>query len=142
MKKIFFILILFLISCQLPDNNTQYQEGLVVFGRIELLETNGIAIGDIGIIRVSLSAEINANLNYRFTDEQRGELEPWAVQPKFNLLDARVTWTNSDDTFDVSLWGRNLTDEKYVSHIYAIASSIVAVYGDPRTFGLSASYRF
>jgi iron complex outermembrane receptor protein len=93
-------------------------------------------------ITLGSGAEISANLNYRFTDEQRGELEPWAVQPEFNLLDARVTWTNSDDTFDVSLWGRNLTDEKYISHIYAIASSIVAVYGDPRTFGLSASYRF
>ena len=38
MKKIFYILILLLMSCELPDNNTDYQEGLVVFGRIELFE--------------------------------------------------------------------------------------------------------
>ena len=62
MRKIFFILILFLISCQLPDNNTEYQEGLVVFGRIELFEINGIAIGEIDTIRVSLSSEIDANI--------------------------------------------------------------------------------
>ena len=62
MKKIFFILIFFLISCQLPDNNTEYQEGLVVFGRIELFEINGIAIGEIDTVRVSLSSEIDANI--------------------------------------------------------------------------------
>jgi len=62
MRKIFFILILFLISCQLPDNNTEYQEGLVVFGRIELFEINGTAIGEIDTIRVSLSSEIDANI--------------------------------------------------------------------------------
>jgi len=62
MRKIFFILILFLISCQLPDNNTEYQEGLVVFGRIELREMNGTAIGEIDPVRVSLSSEIDANI--------------------------------------------------------------------------------
>tara|TARA_B100001142_G_scaffold54562_1_gene52930 strand:- start:3224 stop:4441 length:1218 start_codon:yes stop_codon:yes gene_type:complete len=62
MRKIFFILILFLISCQLPDNNTEYQEGLVVFGRIELVEINGTAIGEIDPVRVSLSSEIDANI--------------------------------------------------------------------------------
>jgi iron complex outermembrane receptor protein len=93
-------------------------------------------------IPMDSGAQVNANLNYRFTDDQRGELEPWAIQPKFDLLDARITWTNSDDTFNVSLWGKNLTDEEHITHIYAIASSVVAVYGDPRTFGISASYRF
>jgi iron complex outermembrane receptor protein len=93
-------------------------------------------------IPLDSGAEINTSLNYRFTDDQRGELEPWAIQPKFNLLDARITWTNSDETLDMSLWGRNLTDTEYVAHLYTIASSVVAVFGDPRTFGLSVTYRF
>lgn len=93
-------------------------------------------------INMSNGAEISANLNYRFTDDQRGELEPWGIQPKFSLLDARITWTNSDETLDVSLWGKNLADKEYITHLYTIASSAVVVYGDPRTFGLSTSYRF
>ena len=84
-------------------------------------------------------AQVSANLNYRFTGDQLGELEPWAIQPKFDLLDARITWTNSDDSFNVSLWCKNLIDEEHITHIYAIASSVVAVYGDPRTFGISSS---
>ena len=63
MKKIFYILIFLFIGCELPDNNTTYQEGLVVFGRIELFEIEGIAIGEINTIRVSMSSEIDANLN-------------------------------------------------------------------------------
>ena len=63
MKKIFFILIIFLISCELPDNSEEYQEGLVVFGRIEIFETAGITIGEIDTVRISMSSEIDANLN-------------------------------------------------------------------------------
>ena len=36
MKIFIYILILTMFSCELPDNNVEYQEGLVVFGRIEL----------------------------------------------------------------------------------------------------------
>ena len=40
------------------------------------------------------------------------------------------------------MWGRNLADEEYISHVYAIASSVVAVFGDPRMYGATLSYRF
>ena len=63
MKKIFYVLIFLFIGCELPDNNTTYQEGLVVFGRIELFETAGVTIGTIDTVRVSMSSEIDANLN-------------------------------------------------------------------------------
>ena len=46
----------------MPDNETKYQEGLVVFGKIELFEIDGIAYGDIDTVRVSISSKIDANL--------------------------------------------------------------------------------
>ena len=87
-------------------------------------------------------SEISANISYRFTGDQRGELEPWAIQPEFNLVDARVNWKNSDESFELSLWGKNLNDEEYITHLYTIASSVVAVYGDPMTYGVTATYNF
>jgi len=51
-----------MFSCELPDNNVEYQEGLVVFGRIELFEINGTSFGEIDTLRVSLSSSIDANL--------------------------------------------------------------------------------
>ncbi len=87
-------------------------------------------------------SELAASLSWRYTDDQRGELEPWAVQPQFDLLDARVGWTRSDDALEVAVWGKNLADEEYLGHIYTIASSVVGVYGEPRMYGATATYRF
>ena len=62
MRYFLYILIFIIVSCELPDNETEYQEGLVVFGRIELFEIDGIAYGDIDTIRVSMSSQIDADL--------------------------------------------------------------------------------
>ena len=62
MKNFLYILIFIIVSCELPDNETEYQEGLVVFGNIELFEINGNAFGNIDTVRVSISSQIDANL--------------------------------------------------------------------------------
>ena len=62
MRYFLYILIFIIVSCELPDNETDYQEGVVVFGRIELFEIDGIAYGDIDTIRVSMSSQIDADL--------------------------------------------------------------------------------
>ncbi len=87
-------------------------------------------------------SELGINLSWRYTDDQRGELEPWAIQPEFDLFDARVSWTSSSGALELALWGRNLADEEYIGHVYTIASSVVAVFGDPRMYGATLSYRF
>ena len=87
-------------------------------------------------------SRIDFDVSYNFTDDQRGELETYAIQPEFDLVDARLTWTNQEENLSVSLWGKNLADEEYINHIYTIASSVTAVYGDPRMYGVSATYTF
>ena len=91
MRKIFFILILFLISCQLPDNNTEHQEALVVFGRIELFEVEEIAIGEIDIVHVSLSSEIDANLNN--THELYIDDAEVSITGSFDFIDSQINST-------------------------------------------------
>ncbi len=88
------------------------------------------------------NGEIAVNVSYRYTDDQRGELEPWAIQPEFDLVDARIGWTSNDDTLELAVWGRNLADEEYITHLYTIASSVVAVFGDPRMYGVGVTYKF
>ena len=87
-------------------------------------------------------SELGVNLSWRYTDDQRGELEPWAIQPAFDLFDARVSWTNAGGALEVAVWGKNLADEEYITHVYTIASSVVAVFGDPRMYGATLTYRF
>ena len=52
MRHFIYILIFIIVSCELPDNETEYQEGLVIFGKIELFEINGIAYGEIDTAEV------------------------------------------------------------------------------------------
>lgn len=87
-------------------------------------------------------SQLAASLSWRYTDDQRGELEPWAIQPAFDIVDARVSWTKASGALEVALWGENLADEEYISHVYTIASSVVAVFGDPRMYGATLTYRF
>ncbi len=91
-----------------------------------------IPLGDKG--RLETSA------NYGYTGDQRGELEPYAIQPAYSLIDARLGWISPSSRYEVSLWGRNLANRAWVSHVYTIANEVFGVYGEPRTYGLTFSW--
>jgi len=62
------------------------------------------------------------------------------------LVNGRIAWTNPDNTWEVALWGRNLTDEERIG---GISQTTVAVFGtpilriqDPQTWGIEAIYSF
>ncbi len=90
----------------------------------------------------SLGGEVVTGMSYRFTDDQRGELEPWAVQPSFDLLDARFAWVSAGGGIEIAVWGKNLLDEEYVTHLYTIAGDAVGVFGEPRMYGVSLTWRY
>ena len=86
--------------------------------------------------------ELTANISYRFTDDQRGELEPYAIQPSFDLFDARLAWNSPNDALEIAVWGKNLFDEEYVTHLYTIAGEVISVFGDPKMYGVSLTLRY
>ena len=62
------------------------------------------------------------------------------------LVNGRIAWTNPDNTWELALWGRNLTDEERIG---GISQTTVAVFGtpilriqDPQTWGIEAIYSF
>ena len=63
MKKLLIILTILFSSCQLPDNEMNYEQGLVVFGRISLTEFLNETFGTIDTLRVSMSSQINSELD-------------------------------------------------------------------------------
>ncbi len=68
-------------------------------------------------------------------------------QPSFILVDASASWTAPGDAFSLSVHGRNLTDERYRIGGYnfpgaLFGDSIIGFYGPPRTFTVTAAYRF
>lgn len=61
-------------------------------------------------------------------------------QDAVGLLSASVTWTSSDQTWDVMLWGKNLTDELQLSSLIVDPTQITSeFYMPPRTYGVSVS---
>lgn len=56
------------------------------------------------------------------------------------MLNARLAWAPSSQGFELALWGRNLTDERWVSFIAPVITLDQLNYNDPRTYGIEVSY--
>lgn len=90
---------------------------------------------------------ITPRLDYRYKSRVffTPENDSRAGSPPRWILDARITYANPSATLTVSAWVRNLTDELYP--VTALdrkdANQVIAyVISDPRTYGVSASFRF
>jgi outer membrane receptor protein involved in Fe transport len=72
-----------------------------------------------------------------FNDEITG-------QEGFTLYDANLLYTAAGGKFTLNLWGKNLSDEMIVSGIYvtSTARTITGTYLPPRTYGVTAGYKF
>lgn len=72
---------------------------------------------------------------------------PALDQDGYFLVDASLNWTSGDDRFKLSGALRNITNERYRVGGYnfpgaIFGNSIIGYYGPPRTWTLSAEYRF
>ena len=62
------------------------------------------------------------------------------------LLGASLGWWSDDERFNVSVWGRNLTNNAYLSQTFDQSGpgmkTVLEVFGDPRTFGVTVGVYF
>ncbi|MGH8285920.1 MAG: TonB-dependent receptor, partial [Steroidobacteraceae bacterium] len=85
-------------------------------------------------------------LNLRATYTWQGDLF-WATdniakEEPYGLLDARIGLAPEDASWEVALWGKNITDELYRVNIIPFFGEEVSQYGAPRTYGVDLSWRF
>ena len=69
------------------------------------------------------------------------ENSPESGTDSFDILNARLS-LDVNEHFNVSLFGRNLTDEEYFVHAFDLLGGGFVIYGDPRMWGVSATYLF
>ncbi|MEJ2410930.1 MAG: TonB-dependent receptor [Novosphingobium sp.] len=63
--------------------------------------------------------------------------------PSYDLLGAGVSWTDLSGAVTVRVWGENLTNEAYLTQGVSGGNiGDTAVYGAPRTYGVTLSGRF
>jgi iron complex outermembrane receptor protein len=91
-----------------------------------------IPLGSVGVLEPSA--------NYHYTSNQRGELEPYAIQRAVGLFDANFAWVSPGGSYEVSLYGRNLADRAWIAHVYTIANEVFGVYGEPRMYGVRLNW--
>ena len=66
-------------------------------------------------------------------------------QDAYTLYNASITYTSADETWQVSAYVDNLTDEEYVVQAFDLSSTDVfgmteQYYGKPRWWGVSVKY--
>lgn len=94
--------------------------------------------------------ELTGYIDYQFVDEHFPYIEPAQnATSKINtyqLVNARLTLADipvaEGQTLKVSLWGKNLTDKEYRVNTIPFGAWTSSFYGDPRTYGLEATYQF
>ncbi len=64
------------------------------------------------------------------------------IQPGFDLVDASVAYEFADDQWEATLWAKNLLDKQYISHLYVLGGNDYALFGPPRTYGLTVTLNF
>jgi iron complex outermembrane receptor protein len=68
-------------------------------------------------------------------------------QSAYWLYDASINWTADSGRWRLGIYGRNLSDERYITSGYnfpgaATDNSVLAFYGNPRTVSAAFEYRF
>jgi len=90
-----------------------------------------------------LDGTLSWHFDWRYTSTQRGDVASSLTnQPKFDVAAANIVWESEDTDWAFTLWGRNLFNEKYISHIYIIGPGDIAVFGEPRMYGASLTWRY
>ncbi len=88
--------------------------------------------------------DLNAALNGRWQDKSYADLEgnPLFVIDGYGLLNASLGIGAPDKGWDLSIWGRNLTNEYYWSAVSSNANVVVRFPGKPTTYGASLTWKF
>jgi outer membrane receptor protein involved in Fe transport len=111
-------------------------------------------VGAVWSGQVAEGYHLDAGMDLIYMDEYiyAANLDPKAVQDAFTLLNARISLANLDDTWEVALIGRNLTDETAINFggNTPLASTLTGGTGNsyygfvnrPRNIALQGVYRF
>ena len=87
--------------------------------------------------------EIELHADYAWREDQTfAYWETLAHQDAYGLLNAMIVARFDGRDFELQLWGKNLTDERYIDRSVDLGELVNAVPGDPRTYGAALTYRF
>lgn len=142
---------------------TQLMDGLLVSGSYAFLRATYDSFNDLqgrdftgNRLRQAPKQTVNIALQYehalghgvaqwhsdfRYQSQSFREPDNITQQPAYGLVDAGVSYL-SDSNWEVSLWAKNLFNKEYIAHLYVLGGNDYAIFGTPRTFGITLSLNF
>jgi len=91
------------------------------------------------VARGLLSMRMNYSWRAKFFHEVTNL--PETLIDAYGLLDARLAY-EFDNGLEIAVWGKNLSDKEYQSHIIPFLGSGFALVGAPRTFGVTVGLEY
>jgi iron complex outermembrane recepter protein len=93
--------------------------------------------------------ELTARLDYSYNDDYTPYVTPAQKAVSdidgYGVLNGRLTLADipaGDNKLQLALWGKNLLDEEYRLNTVPFGPFAVSFFGNPRTYGLDATYSF
>lgn len=96
---------------------------------------------------LSGGGQLSANADWSYRDETYPTVSSSEVlrQDSYSLWNASLRYTSASERWDLTLSGRNLGDERFITQGFDLSDSLgyeLAYYGAPRTGMLTLDYRF
>ncbi len=101
---------------------------------------NGMLLKSFELERGTLALQAN----YHYQDDVFFETSnnPLLAQDAYGLLDGRISFSSPDGDWEVALWGRNLTDERYLLGVVGLGAFgyNLQSWGEPLTWGVDVTW--
>ena len=87
-------------------------------------------------------ARILVQADYAWNDHQFLDSSnlPRSFQDAYGVFNASIAWISPGESWKVTAWGKNLSDELYADSRYGFLGSAWAHHAAPRTYGVSIQW--
>ena len=85
---------------------------------------------------------LQLNVLYSYTSRFAWEADNRLQNPAYSLVTAGAKWSSESDRWDVSLWGKNLTNAHYYFNEGSLPFGDIGLDAPPRTFGVDFTVHF
>lgn len=96
-------------------------------------------------VDVGAAGKLDFNVSYDWKDDyfMSSSNAPSTRQKALGMLGANMSWTSSDDSWVLTLWGKNLTDELQMGSLIPDPTGVTSLtFLAPRTYGATIMKRF
>ena len=91
-----------------------------------------------------MGMSFQADMKYSDDMYKEATNNPLAKTDDYTVVNGRISLMGADDSWDLSIWGKNLTDEDYLEHSFIVDFFAITgdLYNTPRTYGATLTYNF